>query len=542
MSLCPPRPPYAAAVTDGSEGGAPTEVAAGQRTSWSRVEVIVLVAVTLLALVLRLYDISDPPEYVFDEVYYAKDACFYAGELPQACDIDGSDEQTFVHPPLGKWAISAGVQIFGFDSFGYRIVPAIAGVLTVALLFLLARRLTRSLVASGLAALLLALDPLHFVQSRTSMLDIFLPLFGLAAVLFLVIDRDQLLRRADAPLEQDGPTGAGRIRRPWRAAAGIAVGAAIATKWSGGLILLLILFLALAWETAARPETGRLRAFGRALRYEGGAIVLALVLLPLAVYLLSYIGRVDGDLLALPWQEGSVWRNLAQRHHDMFFFHKNLEATHNYQSPAWSWIALKRPVSYFFCSGADCEPAVNEGIYQEILATGNPFAWWMSGLALVFTAGVWSFRRNFRGPEGTILAGFALTYLPWIVLDIVGVSPRSAIFLFYLLPTIPFMYLALGYVASRLGTTWEAKAAIGLFTLGTIGLFAFYFPLLAKRSIPEPDWRRRLWIFANADQCAKPPVAPATVTTTTTEGGRVRTTTSTTTGDESRPPRGWCWI
>ena len=38
------------------------------------------------------------------------------------------------------------------------------------------------------------------------------------------------------------------------------------------------------------------------------------------------------------------------------------------ESPPWPWIALKRPVAYYF--------SAEGGSYREILALGNPLAWW----------------------------------------------------------------------------------------------------------------------------------------------------------------------
>lgn len=506
---------------------------------WRRAESLVFIGIVVIAALLRLAQLGDPPSLVFDEVYYAKDACFYAGNPPSACDFEGTDEQTAVHPPLGKWLISIGVTLFGFDSFGYRIVPALAGIASVALLFLLARRLTGSLLVAGLSSFLLAIDPLHFVQSRASMLDIFLPMFGLAALLFLVIDRDVLIARAKAPPEEDGPAAAGPLGRPWRLAAGAAAGAAVAVKWSGGLILVLVLLLALAWEIGARPTQSRPRAFLRALRHEGPTLILAFLLIPALVYLLSYVGRLEGDVLALPGSEGSFWDNLGARHHYMYYFHKNLEAMHTYQSPAWSWILLKRPVSYFFCAGPACSPAQPEGTYQEIFATGNPFVWWSSILAIVYLAWVWVRDRALSRPEGLVLAGFAITYLPWVAIEALGVSGRSAVFIFYLLPTVPFMMLAVALAAHHIGDSWEARSAIAIFLIGAVGMFWFYHPLLTKRSIPIDEWRQRIWVF---DNCDKPAAETVIETITVTEEGVERETTSQSTPDADRPPQGWCWI
>lgn len=507
--------------------------AVGRPSRWRRAEVIALVALVLVAGLIRFIDIADPNELVFDEVYYAKDACVYAGFGQEVCEI--AEESTYVHPPLGKWLISGGVKIFGYDSFGWRFIPFLAGVISVGLLFAVARRLFSSLMPTVLATGLLAIDPLHFVQSRTSMLDIFVPLFGLGALLCILRDRDRILAEHDP--ESPLSSGAEKVlARPWRAVAGVLGGLALSAKWSGGLVLLLVIVLTLGWEISARrKQLGWGRGLLDTARRELPSIVLYLVLLPIVAYIATYIGRLGGDVFALPWSEGSWGRNLWERHVFMYDFHKNLPARHSYESPPWSWMLIKRPVSYFFCSGSTCKPATGEGVYQEIFATGSPFVWWSSILALIFTGIQWIRRRDMRRAEGVIFAGFCLTYLPWLVIA----SGRSAVFIFYLLPTVPFMCLALANVAASIGRTWEAKAAVAVFSAGAIGMFAFLYPLLVKNDIPEPSWRKRIWIF---DNCDKPPGPVVTSTVTVTNGDQISTTTSEGNDNSSIPPNGWCWI
>lgn len=506
------------------DGAAVTTTDVG-RARWTRADVIAITLVVLLAGAIRLIGLAHPQELVFDETYYAKDACWYVNSSETLCERAADAPE--VHPPLGKWLIGVGIRLFGFDSFGWRISAAVAGTITVGLLYLLARRLFESTLAATLASGLLAFDFLHFVQSRTSMLDIFVPMFGVAGFYFLVLDRDRMLEHEPA----------GGLRgRPWRLAAGASFGAAVATKWSGGLFLAAALILTVTWELAARkPPLGQ-RIKG-VLRSETLSIVLFLLVVPVLVYSLSYVGRVQGDVLAAPWKEGSVVRNLWNHHDYMLDFHRNLTSTHSYQSPASSWLLLKRPVSYYFCSDSTnppCAAPAQPGDYGEVLATGNPFVWWTSILALLFVAYRWLRTRDMRSPEGLILAGFLFSYLPWLVLD------RPAVFIFYLLPAIPFMCLALAYVATRIGRSWEAIVAIGLFSVATLAAFVFYYPLLAGRPIPQPEWNARIWAF---DQCDKPVGGPATATITETIGGQVTTRVTETTSDTSgSPPVGWCWI
>ncbi|MFP5298158.1 MAG: dolichyl-phosphate-mannose--protein mannosyltransferase [Actinomycetota bacterium] len=447
-------------------------------------------------------------------------------QLGEVCEKAPTEPE--VHPTVGKWLIGAGIKAFGFDSFGWRIAPAVAGIFTVLLMYLIARKLFGSWIWATLAAGLLAFDPLHFVQSRISMLDIFIPLFGPAAILFTLLDRDRILEAEDAgSWPQRRLTG-----RPWRIAAGVAGGLALATKWTGGFYLALAIILAFAWEVAARR--GAPKAFGRALRQEWLSFAVWMVVLPLAVYTASYIGQIHGPIFT-PWQEGSWVREFLGHHRYMWNFHIGLDATHSYQSPPWSWILIKRPVSYYFCSGGSCNPPIAEGDYSEIFAVGNPIVWWTSLLAILGLAAVWLRRRNYRSPEGLILAGVLFTYGPWLVPG----ADRNAVFIFYLLPTLPFMILALVYWMYRIRASWEGRIAAALFSVGAVAVFFFYLPLLTKQEIPQPQWQKRIWVF---DNCDKPPGVAVTTIVTVTEDGKVKESPSEFKDNSSLPPTGFCWI
>src|SRR6478735_4942617 len=138
---------------------------------------------------------------------YARDACVYAGKAAHVCGV--SAEQTPEHPPLGKWLIALGIRVFGFDPSGWRTASALAGIATVGLLFWLGLRVLRSTMAATLAAGLLAVEPLHVVQSRVATLDVFVTMFGVAAVLFCVLDRDAASARLLPPCLQGAGAAAG---------------------------------------------------------------------------------------------------------------------------------------------------------------------------------------------------------------------------------------------------------------------------------------------------------------------------------------------
>ena len=488
---------------------------------WTRADWFALVAVTAGAALLRFYAFARPPEQVFDERTYVKDACFYVHAAGRPPCFDR--EITTVHPPLGKWLIGWGIEATDFSAVGWRIAAALAGVITVALLYVLGRRLLGSTWAALLAAGFLAVDFMHFVHSRVGMLDIFVPMFGTAAFLFLVCDRD----RTFAP--------AGRARkgwsrggwRPWRIAAGVACGLAVASKWSGLLVLATIVLLTVVWEMKARPRDSLRAAFNDALTEEGGSIVIALVLIPVVVYGATFVGRLDGSYLAWPWNHGSFYRALWDRQFYMYKFHRYLATPNWAQSPVWSWPLVTRPIPYLF-------ERLPGGRVRNLVGGADPFVWWAALVALGYTAYEWWKRKEPLGPEGVIVAGFAIGYFPWFVLS----YNRPDVFIYYMLPVVPFMCLALAYAAQRLWRSVPGRVAVIGFAVLAIGLFAYEYPLLTARPISAAGWHERMWFY---DGCQDFLDRPATLGTEVA-GFQVQTPTTLSNYQAGTPVPAWCGL
>src|SRR5580765_4734870 len=116
--------------------------------SWTR-WVVPLVVMSAAAGV-RLWGITSPPNLYWDEQYYVDDAEAYLGggigqPIEGAPAIKIADEGTWVHPPGGKWIIALlGVGPLGDRPIGWRLPSALFGTAGVALLYLLALRLWRS--------------------------------------------------------------------------------------------------------------------------------------------------------------------------------------------------------------------------------------------------------------------------------------------------------------------------------------------------------------------------------------------------------------
>jgi dolichyl-phosphate-mannose--protein O-mannosyl transferase len=458
-----------------------------------------LLLITVIALIVRWVGLGHPGSIVFDE-HYAQDACLYAFGAGSVCP--NAVEVGSVHPPLAKWLIAAPIRVFGYQPVAWRLAPLAAGTLSVAALYLLTRRLSRSTIAASLAAGLLAFDFLHYVLSRTAMLDIFVLLFGTLSVLFIVYDSD---RAAGGGLTADTSLARRIGRRRWLVAAGIAGGAAVASKWSGAYVYGAAVLLAVAHAVARH----RARGSQPSATAEDGVLLLGcLVVLPLVVYAASYTERLHASVLAWPWTRDSWVHAFVEQHHTMLEHHTGPLYVHPYTSPAWSWPLIKRPVLFHF-------RPTSTG-YQEILAIGSPVAWWTALLAMAATAWHAVRARRLQTASSVAIIGFAAAYLPWFVIT------RREAFLYYFLPATPFMYLAVADVVARMKSRSIALIASIVLMLGTIGMFTFFWPVLAGRPLAYEQWERRMLFH----DCG--PAQPQ---------GRKRPVNRV-----EPPPRGWCWV
>ncbi|MDH6131883.1 dolichyl-phosphate-mannose-protein mannosyltransferase [Kitasatospora sp. MAA4] len=474
------------------------------------------IAVAVFAGVLRFWNLGLPNAFVFDETYYPKDAWSllqqgYEGTWPANANdqilavpqvVPLSSEPAFVaHPPLGKWVISLGEWGFGLHPFGWRLMVAVVGTLSVLMLARIGRRLFGSTLIGCTAALLMSVDGLQFVMSRVGLLDGILMFFVLAAFGCLLIDRDRTRARL-AGLNGD------RARlglRPWRLAAGLLLGAACSVKWNGVQILAAFGLLTVLWDQAARRRAGARHPLRSMLRRDAAPAFGSLVLVAAGTYLAAWSGWfatsggydrhwADGRSGLLPAALRSWWHYQAEMYH----FNTTLTSPHQYQSNPWSWLVQGRPVSMYVenssagqhgCTAAD-------GCTAQILALGTPLLWWTACFALVYLLWRWFFRRDWR--SGAVLCAVAAIYLPWF-----GFQQRT-IFSFYMVVLVPFLCLA---VAQMLGAmlgpqgAGPRRRAIGATAAGAIVLavmicFAYFLPLYTGAVVPTTVWRDHMWFVS----------------------------------------------
>jgi dolichyl-phosphate-mannose-protein mannosyltransferase len=491
--------------------------------------------VTAIAAIIRFVNLGQPNQVVFDEVYYANEGqqmLDHGVEWKTATDsaghVTGSYADFVVHPPLGKWIIAAGIKLFeGSNSvtaaFGWRFMAAVCGTLAVLVITRVARRMFRSTVLGCAAGLLMALDGMEFVLSRTAILDIFLMFFIVVALACLVLDRDDRRRRWLRELETGlDPTLPGRDGRPriswasvpwWRLAAGIALGAACGVKWSGVWFIPVFAALIFWWGVGLRRTVGARRPWRDTLLDEGGWIA-AMVGIAFVAYLATWTGWFltndgwDRHLLASQGKKEypiiGALQNLYNYHREMLHFHANLSTAHPYQSWPWQWLILGRPVAFYWSSDPGCGAS---SCAAEIILLGTPALWWAFVPAVIGTAWFGISRRDWRAL--LIFAGVVAGIVPWFPYE----WADRTMFYFYALPAEPFLVLSVVYVLGalinaptvRLG--WRSRSPLrvstadrrlygtifaGAFVLLVALCFWWYYPLYVGSAIPYDSWLRHM--------------------------------------------------
>ena len=470
--------------------------------------------IVVIAAILRLNGITTRKGYIFDEIYYPTDAW----DMLQH-GVEWDPEKTngpayVVHPPLGKWLIALGEKAFGNNELGWRFPAAIAGTLMILILIRVAYRMFHSIVLAGTAGLLMTLDGFQLVLSRTSLLDIFLGLFVLAAFAALLLDRDHYRRRLLRALEEGyDPALSWRLPRIvpwWMLVAGVLFGMACGVKWSALFFLPFYAALIVLWRVQARRSAGVRRPFATGIARDLGWGLLSFVL-TIVIYLATWTGWFVTDTgwdrhyrevngLSEPPVIGALL-NLMHYHQTAYGFHSGLTSAHPYQSWPWQWLLLGRPVAFDWhsnsgnCGAASCA--------QEILLLGTPLLWWsfLPALAALIWFGL--SRRDWRA--WAILVPVAAGLLPWFYY---AVKDSRTMFSFYALPALPFLILAVVYVLGALMTppsgVTQGAARTDRQLVGTVAAaayvilvalcFAYFYPLFVNQIIPYDDWSARLWL------------------------------------------------
>lgn len=408
-----------------------------------------LVAVSFWGL--SLIRIGIPTQPYFDEVHY----------LPAAREYLALGKFTNrEHPLLGKELIALGMQLFGDKPLGWRIFPTVAGAIT---LFSGMRAMwfaTQSRFASLAYGVLLATGFYIFVNARIAMLDIFM-------VCFVTLAYWQLAAAVREPEH-------GRVRL---AAAGVALGLALASKWNAAPLAILpgIAFLVLR----ARAGRRRLLFSRRGAPVPGVSLVEAAIwlgVLPLAVYTLTYMPAWFFAEGAIGSASGSA--NFLALHTDAIRLQESVIKSHPYMSRWPQWVLNARSIWFLY------EPI--DGAQRGIVLIGNPLTMLLGLPALLWVASEAVLRRS--GAAAAIAVLYIVTLGFWIV------SAKPVQFLYhYFLPSMALLAaLALALEALwRQQRRWMALVPL----VGSVALFAYFYPILSAAPLSGGKMAFTQWMW-----------------------------------------------
>jgi len=466
--------------------------------------------VIALAAFLRLFELGSPAKLVFDETYYVKDAWslwntgaernWPAGynEKFESGAVNGflADPSFVVHPPLGKWLIGLGMWLGGAENaWSWRIAVALIGTATVGLVFVVGKQVLRSHSWALLAAFFMAIEGQAIVMSRVALLDGMLGFFALLAFWFVLRDREAMLAAIDSGRL------APRWARPWLVAAGIALGAASAVKWSGAYFLAAFGLYAVGSEIVARiwrepnDDQGRL-GWGWLRQGTGQALIDFALLVPIALG--TYLASWAGWLLTADGYDRTSSSNpliaLLNYHRDAYTFHVNLRTPHSYQANPLTWLFMQRPTSMFYEGWDEGKNGcyLPSGCSTAVDPVPNPLIWYAAAAAILWLAYRWLLERD--RAMGQILVGVAAGYLPWML------YLNRTVFEFYTVAFEPWLMLALAFalrhfVNSRLPERRNsARIAVGYFAGAAFALTLFFLPIWIGTQVPHWYWQIHMWL------------------------------------------------
>lgn len=386
----------------------------------------------------------------FDEIYHGRTAYEH---------IKNINPYEITHPPLGKLLIALGIEIFGMTPFGYRFMGTFFGVLMLIPLYVLIKNMFGKTKVALCGTTLFAFEFMHFTQTRIATIDTYGVFFILVSFLFM-------WRWISAPY-------AARLRKTWLdlALSGLFFGFGCAAKWTvvyGGVGLVLLWLLRVVMKYRARG----LSAYGRELLGTVGLSVVFFVMVPLAIYCLSYIPYGYARGMALPDMlvRGDYYRLIWDNQVYMLTYHSGVDQAHPYASRWYQWIFDLRPILYYLHYGESTKSAFG--------SFNSPLISW-AGLVAVF-AMIPAFWRRRKSAAVLIWVGYLCQLVPWMIIT-------RTTFAYHYFGSVLFLVLAICFVFDEMITRRPKNdRVVFAFTGVQIGLFALFYPVLSGASASIP--------------------------------------------------------
>jgi 4-amino-4-deoxy-L-arabinose transferase-like glycosyltransferase len=395
---------------------------------------LALAGVTLVALVLRCWGLAGQPVHGDDLLAGATARNFVEFGWP--------GPTMWQHPRLRDLLVHWSTGALGANPWGLKVWSVLLGTLCVPATGYLVRRVGASPAAALLAAAIVATDPLHVDFSRQAINDVYVAFFPVASILALLAY--------------------GQRRRPWLiVVAGLLLALGMASKWSAA-------FPVAAAAALTIPAVVEAAGSRRARLAEIALDVAALVLLPVAVYLLTFwpwFGR-GHDLLEFVRFQRAMGSTAVTT---TGFAGTMVDGFQGYQIGAWRWFL--QPVWWVDAIA----PARAGGSHVFLPGVGNPLTWLATLPAAAWAS--WRWLRTRDRAAGILLVLWLAAYLPFVAV------PRP-IWTNAAVIVVPFWAALVGLAAAHL---WErSRVVVTAWAVIAAGVaLLLWVPVTGRRSGPS---------------------------------------------------------
>ncbi len=389
----------------------------------------------------------------FDEIYHPRTAYEH---------LNGLSIYEWTHPPLGKSIMSIGIAIFGMNTLGWRFMGTLFGVLLVPLMYAFGKKVFKKSEWAFVTAFIMMFDFMRLSQTRLATIDTYACFFTLAMMYFMY---DYFVKKS---YEVDNKESMYSLFM-----CGLMFGFGASSKWTclytgAGLAILFFGAKLAEYIDCVKGRAGRLSAkkwFNKNFIYTCGMCVLAFVIIPCIIYVLSYIPYMASK----PNQE--LLDIVIDNQKSMYNYHSGLTSSHSYGSEWYTW-----PFSGFNIFYYNGDSAVAGDSVSRIMAMGNPFVWWLGIPCLI--AGAWLAWKNRDKRMGVFLIAYILQYAPWFLVN-------RVCFIYHYFTCVPFTMFMIVYVLRELTEKRKLlpKWSVWVYLALVLVAFIMFYPVLTALPI-----------------------------------------------------------
>ena len=186
------------------------------------------------------------------------------------------------------------------------------------------------------------------------------------------------------------------------------------------------------------------------------------VVIPAIIYTLSYIPVLKGEEPGIRLFDVVT---LYQKH--MYNYHAKtvLTATHPFSSRWYEWPIIRRPIWYYANSNFP------DGLKSTIVAMGNPFIWWLSIVAFVFTLVMLIMKKDKKMIP--IVVAALCQYVPWMFVE-------RTTFIYHFFSIVPFGIIMVVYMFEKFIKDDESKLLVLYGYLAMVFIaFVIFYPVIS---------------------------------------------------------------